>query len=92
MGVLGAKCWSNRSGKGQVWWKKFQQIKERIPLLRPKPHLPYGALPALAPNAVNQLLKSAVRNTARYVLWQSGTALWYGVSIPAAIDNYGVDS
>ena len=28
--------------------KKFQQIKARFPLLRPKLHLPYGALQALA--------------------------------------------
>jgi hypothetical protein len=37
-----------RSWKGEIWWKKFQQIKTRFPLLRPKLHLPYGALQALA--------------------------------------------
>ena len=42
------KMLSSRSWKGQVWWKQFQQIKERFPLLRPKLHLPYGALQALA--------------------------------------------
>jgi len=41
------KMLSSRSWKGQVWWEKFQQIKERFPLLRPKLHLPYGALQAL---------------------------------------------
>ena len=42
------KMLSSRSWKGKVWWKHFQQIKERFPLLRPKLHLPYGALQALA--------------------------------------------
>ena len=42
------KMLSSRSWKGQVWWQKFQQIKARFPLLRPKLHLPYGALQALA--------------------------------------------
>jgi RNA-directed DNA polymerase len=42
------KMLSSRSWKGKVWWKQFQQIKERFPLLRPKLHLPYGRLPALA--------------------------------------------
>ena len=42
------KMLSSRSWKGEVWWKKFQQIKERFPLLRPKLRLPYGALQALA--------------------------------------------
>jgi RNA-directed DNA polymerase len=41
------KMLSGRSWKGQLWWKKFQQIQERCPLLRPKLHLPYGALQAL---------------------------------------------
>jgi hypothetical protein len=38
---------SSRSWKGKVWWKKFRQIKERFPLLRPKLHFAYGALQAL---------------------------------------------
>jgi RNA-directed DNA polymerase len=38
---------SSRSWKGTVWWKQFQQIKERFPLLRPKLHLPYGVLQTL---------------------------------------------
>ena len=42
------KMLSSRSWKGEVWWKKFQQIKTRFPLLQPKLHLPYGALQALA--------------------------------------------
>ena len=42
------KVLSSRSWKGQVCWKQFQQTKERFPLLRPKLHLPYGALQALA--------------------------------------------
>src|SRR5215467_161390 len=42
------KMLSSRSWKGTVWWTQFQQIKERFSLLRPKLHLPYGALQALA--------------------------------------------
>jgi group II intron reverse transcriptase/maturase len=42
------KMLSSRSWKGTVYWKKFQQIKERFPLLSPKLHLPYGVLQALA--------------------------------------------
>lgn len=42
------KMLSSRSWKGKVCWKKFQQIQERFPLLRPKLHLPYGELQALA--------------------------------------------
>jgi hypothetical protein len=42
------KMLSSRSWKGKVWWKQFQQIQERFPLLRPKLHLPYGVLHALA--------------------------------------------
>jgi RNA-directed DNA polymerase len=38
---------SSRSWKGTVWWKQFQQIKERFPLSRPKLYLPYGDLQAL---------------------------------------------
>jgi RNA-directed DNA polymerase len=32
----------------RVWWKQFQQIEDRFPLLQPKLHLPYGALSAVA--------------------------------------------
>jgi len=42
------KMLSSRSWKAEIWWKKFQRIKERFPLLQPKLHLPYGALQALA--------------------------------------------
>src|ERR1700751_5610912 len=42
------KMLSSRSWQGTVYWKKFQQIKERFPLLTPKLHLPYGVLQALA--------------------------------------------
>jgi RNA-directed DNA polymerase len=41
------KMLSSRSWKGKVWWKQFQQINERFPLLRPKLYLPYGDLQAL---------------------------------------------
>jgi RNA-directed DNA polymerase len=42
------KMLSSRSWHGQIWWKKFQQIKERFPLLRPKLYLPYSELQAIA--------------------------------------------
>jgi group II intron reverse transcriptase/maturase len=42
------KMLSSRSWKGAIWWKAFQQIKERFPLLRPKLHLPYRELQAIA--------------------------------------------
>ena len=42
------KMLSSRSWIGTVYWTKFQQIKERFPLLQPKLHLPYGVLQALA--------------------------------------------
>jgi hypothetical protein len=42
------KMLSSRSWQGQVWWKKFQQIKERFPLLRPKLYLSYSELQAIA--------------------------------------------
>src|SRR5215471_1501936 len=42
------KMLSSRSWKGEIWWKQFQQIKARFPLLRPKLYLPYGALQSLA--------------------------------------------
>jgi hypothetical protein len=42
------KMLSSRSWKGTVYWKKFQQIKDRFPLLPPRLHLPYGMLQALA--------------------------------------------
>jgi len=45
---LWRKMLSSRSWKSEVWWKQFQQIKEWFPLLRPKLHLPYEALQALA--------------------------------------------
>jgi len=42
------KMLSSRSWKGEIWWKQFQQITARFPLLRPKLYLPYGALQSLA--------------------------------------------
>jgi len=42
------KMLSSRSWKGQIWWKQFQQIKARFPLLRPKLYLPYAELQAIA--------------------------------------------
>jgi hypothetical protein len=42
------KMLSSRSWHGEVWWKQFQQIKERFPLLRPKLYLPYSELQAIA--------------------------------------------
>ena len=42
------KMLSSRSWEGQIWWKQFQQIKERFPLLRPKLYLPYSELQAIA--------------------------------------------
>jgi len=42
------KMLSSRSWQGEVWWKQFQQIKERFPLLRPKLYLPYSELQAIA--------------------------------------------
>src|SRR5215831_7076171 len=42
------KMLSSRSWKGTVYWKKFQQIKDRFPLLPPRLRLPYGVLQALA--------------------------------------------
>jgi hypothetical protein len=54
------KMLSSRSWQGQIWWKQFQQIKERVPLLRPKLYLPYSELQAIA-HAVTQLLTSVAR-------------------------------
>lgn len=42
------KMLSSRSWKGEIWWKPFQQIKTRFPLLRPKLYLPYAELQAVA--------------------------------------------
>jgi RNA-directed DNA polymerase len=42
------KMLSSRSWHGQVWWKQFQQIKTRFPLLRPKLYLRYSELQAIA--------------------------------------------
>src|SRR6201997_2138908 len=42
------KMLSSRSWHGEVWWKQFQQIKERLPLLRPKLYFPYSELQAIA--------------------------------------------
>jgi len=42
------KMLSSRSWQGEVWWTKFQQIKGRFPLLRPKLYLSYTGLQAIA--------------------------------------------
>ncbi len=42
------KMLSSRSWKGTVYWQKFQQIKDRFPLLPCRLHLPDGVLQALA--------------------------------------------
>lgn len=42
------KMLSSRSWKGEIWWKPFQQIKARFPIVRPKLHLPYAELQAVA--------------------------------------------
>jgi group II intron reverse transcriptase/maturase len=42
------KILSSRSWHGAVRWEQFQQIKSQFPLLRPKLHLPYSELQAIA--------------------------------------------
>jgi len=42
------KMLSSRSWKGVIAWVQFQRIKEHFPLLRPKLHLSYGELQAIA--------------------------------------------
>jgi RNA-directed DNA polymerase len=42
------KMLCSRSRHGYLTWEVFQQIKARLPLLRPKLYLPYRALQALA--------------------------------------------
>jgi RNA-directed DNA polymerase len=42
------KMLSSRSWQGQIWWKQFQRIKERFPLLRSKLYLPYRELQTIA--------------------------------------------
>ena len=42
------KMLSSRSWKGMIGWARFQRIKEYFPLLRPKLHLPYRELQAIA--------------------------------------------
>ncbi len=42
------KMLSSRSWAGRITWDVFHQIKERLPLLRPKLYLPYRELQALA--------------------------------------------
>ena len=41
--MLGSRSWT-----GQICWRQFQQIKERFPLVRPKLHLRYSELQAIA--------------------------------------------
>jgi hypothetical protein len=55
-------AWRTGSWQGTVWWKQFQQIKERFPLLQPKLHLPYRALPhPVVPRTVVSLPGSSLR-------------------------------
>lgn len=54
------KMLSSRSWHGTVYWKQFQRIKERFPLLRPKLYLPYRGVTG-SRRAVKQLPKSVVR-------------------------------
>jgi len=42
--MLRSRSWAGR----RLTWDVFNQIKERIPLLKPKLRLPYGKLQALA--------------------------------------------
>jgi len=42
------KMLSSRNWDGVIWLKQFQQITEQFPLLRPKLHLPYRELQAIA--------------------------------------------
>ncbi len=42
------KMLSSRSRSGYVTWEVFQEIKKRFPLMRPKLHLPYRAMQAIA--------------------------------------------
>ncbi len=42
------KMLCSRSWSGRITWEGFHQIEERLPLLRPKLHLPYRELQALA--------------------------------------------
>jgi hypothetical protein len=43
-GTLRSRSWAGR----RLTWTDFNQLKEKIPLLRPKLRLPYRALQALA--------------------------------------------
>jgi len=43
-GMLRSRSWAAR----RLTWTDFNQLKEKIPLLRPKLRLPYKALQALA--------------------------------------------
>ncbi|GAM52750.1 hypothetical protein EBME_1213 [bacterium endosymbiont of Mortierella elongata FMR23-6] len=42
------KLLSSRSRAGGITWEVFQEIKKRFLLMRPKLHLPYRALQAIA--------------------------------------------
>jgi hypothetical protein len=62
---------SSRSWKGTIWWKYFHRITERSQLLRPKLYVPYAEAASYR-RSVNQLLTSAVRESARCVPWEPG--------------------
>jgi RNA-directed DNA polymerase len=47
------KMLCSRSRAGRITWDVFHQIKERLPLLRPKLYLPYRELQALAVLGIN---------------------------------------
>ena len=42
------KMLCSRSWAGRITWDVFHQIKQRLPILRPKLYLPYKELQALA--------------------------------------------
>jgi len=42
------KILSNRSWRGAIPWEQFQRIESRFPLLKPKLHLSYPELQAVA--------------------------------------------
>ena len=46
--VTGTRCFAAAAGQGRITWDVFHQIKQRLPILRPKLWLPYRELQALA--------------------------------------------
>src|SRR5262245_59083408 len=61
----------SRSRKGYITWDVFQQIKARLPLVRPKLFLPYQKLQAIA--VLETIFRRAqCGKPARYELWEPG--------------------